>query len=117
MPAPRLLTFADAAQELGVPAKSLRAVADKHGKTVMIGRTPRLHPDDLGELIELCRCQPRALASSCESEKDARPSMPSRTRATPSVQQAQGTADKLKSFSRITSPASSAKVVPLARTK
>ena len=67
MPPPRLLTFPDAAETLGVPVKSLRAVADRHGKTVMIGRNPRLHPDDLGELIDLCRCHPRARASSCES--------------------------------------------------
>lgn len=66
--ASRLLRFEDAAKILDVPAPALRKVADEHGLTVIIGRAVRLHPDDLGKLIEKCRVKQRAQGYSGSTE-------------------------------------------------
>ena len=45
---PRLLTIDEAANELGVPAGSLRRAAERHGFLVRMGRAIRIDPNDLG---------------------------------------------------------------------
>ena len=57
---PRLLTIDEAANELGVPAGSLRRAAERHGFLVRMGRAIRIDADTLGELIEKCRENPQA---------------------------------------------------------
>ena len=114
---PLLLQIPEAADMLGVPTASLRAVADQHGKTIRMGRAVRLHPDDLGELIDLCRCQPRERALSCESARAVRPSTSSETRASPNARQAQTTAEKLKASSQSISRKELGEVVRLKRQK
>ena len=52
---PRLLTIAEAVDELGVPPGSLRSAAQEHGFLVKMGRTTRIDPDTLPELIAKCR--------------------------------------------------------------
>ncbi len=66
----RLLSIPEAARALGVPKESLRRAADTHGKTIRMGRAVRLHPDDLEELIELCRVVPKVPACIGERSQD-----------------------------------------------
>lgn len=60
---PRLLTIAEAAEQLGVSVKGLRAAAEQHGFIVRIGRKPLLDAAQLGELVERCRDNAREPAS------------------------------------------------------
>ena len=113
----RLLPIADAAALLGVPEKSLLREAEKHGHLVRVGRAARILESELGELIDKCRSQPKAPASSCAEEADARPSGSSKTQASPSAALAQEAANMLKSLSRNTSGKRTAEVVRLGRGK
>jgi len=113
----RLLTIPEAAEQLGVGQAGLARVAKEHGFLIVIGRDRRIDADELGELLERCRCPPKVPASSCERERDERPSTPSRTRVNPNAAPARATAERLKSLSRNTSPKKTGQVVPLARTK
>lgn len=114
MPLPMLLTIREAATRLGVPEQSLRKVADDQGLTIRIGRAVRLHPDDLSEIIDLCRADRRDRASTGANERMDRPSGKSGT-ATPDCRPAQTAAAMLKRSSRAISSASTAQVVPLGR--
>ena len=49
---PRLLTIDEAANELGVPAGSLRRAAERHGFLVRMGRAIRIDADTLGKVWE-----------------------------------------------------------------
>ena len=98
----RLLTIAAAADELGVPAGSLRTAAQRHGLLVRIGRAIRIDPNDLPELIKSCQDKPRdrdCIATSTVSGISA-------TTAESSSQQALEVAAKLKARSRRSSPRS-----------
>ena len=55
----RLLTIAEAAAELGVSRRGLRAEAERHGFIIRIGRKPLLDAAQLGELVDKCRDQAR----------------------------------------------------------
>lgn len=110
MPA-RLLQIDEAADMLGVPVASLRAAADEHGKTIRMGRAVRLHPDDLEELIQLCRVQRKERASGAGET----PASGSSSTAKTSAARARQTAEKLRKRSRNTSSAEPARVVPLSR--
>ena len=107
-----LLTFPQAAKMLNVPQASLRTVADEHGKTVQMGRAVRLHPEDLEELVSLCRVTQKARASTGGNEQTAQPSGKSATQA-PAYRPAQTAAMLLKNSSRNTSARNNAQVVPL----
>lgn len=105
----RLLTFEKAARDIGMPVASLRSAADFHGFTIRMGRAVRLHPDDLGRLIDLCRVEPKDRASTgAPTEKPTKSAM-----ATPAYRPAQAAASKLKANSRRTSPKSTGQVVHL----
>lgn len=107
-----LLTFEAAARQLNVPVASLRAAADEHGLTIRMGRAIRIHPDDLGRLIELCREEPKDRAySGAKTDKPGK----SETRAAPVSRPALAAAERLKRSLRTTSPSSTAPVVPLNR--
>ena len=106
-----LLRIEAAAEMLGVPVESLRNAADRHGKTIRIGRAVRLHPDDIKELLDLCRVETKAPVST------GAPAAASGKSATPAIsgfQLASGAARKLKQkpHSRSTSPAKGSRVVP-----
>ena len=60
---PRLLTIAEAAAELRVSKRGLRAEAERHGYIVRIGRKPLLDAAQLGELVDKCRDHQREPAS------------------------------------------------------
>ncbi|WP_236045175.1 MULTISPECIES: hypothetical protein [Pseudooceanicola] len=107
MTLPRLLSISSAAAQLGVPVESLRRAADHHGKTIRIGRAARLHPDDLKELIELCRVAPKAPASTGEHVKTDRQSGRSATEPF-AFRPAQQAAQRLKGCSPSTSKGSTA---------
>ena len=47
---PELLTIEDAAARMGVARKALRAVAERHGFIVRIGRKPLLDAAQLGKV-------------------------------------------------------------------
>jgi hypothetical protein len=113
----RLLDIKEAASEIGVPRDSLRKVADLHGKTIIMGRAVKLHPDDIPELIELCRVKPKVPASIGGKGKTDPQSGKSGTPASCQSRPAQMTAQKLKSSSKRTSRGSAAQVVPFNRTK
>ena len=66
---PELLTIEDAANRLGVSRKGLRAVAEREGMIVRIGRKPLLDAAQLGELVEACRDQPRESGSRGEAAR------------------------------------------------
>ena len=114
---PRLLPIPEAADLLGVPAKSLLRAAETHGHLVRMGRSIRVVEDELGELIDKCRSQPKARASFCDDAQDDQPSGSSRIRVNPSEAQARQIAARLKSRSRNTSRESTAEVVPLGQRK
>ena len=114
MPQPMLLTIREAATRLGVPEYSLRKVADNHGMTIRIGRAVRLHPDDLSEIVDLCRGERKDRASTGALGQMDRPSGKSGT-AQPDYRPAQAAAAMLKRSSRATSNASTGQVVPLGR--
>lgn len=108
-----LLTFEDAARQMGLPVASLRSAADRHGITIRMGRAVRIHPDDLGRLIDLCRVDPKAPA--CTGGQTDRPSKSETT--TTGHRPAQAAALRLKARSRNTSRESTAQLVQLRRTK
>ncbi|BAQ69416.1 pepSY domain protein [Rhodovulum sulfidophilum] len=108
----RLLSIPEAARALGVPKESLRRAADTHGKTIRMGRAVRLHPDDLEELIELCRVDPQVLAFTGGKGATVNPSGKSETRAASESRPARAAAQMLKRSSR---PISSEKTGRLAR--
>ena len=114
MAPPRLLSIHEAADMLGVPKASLRTVADEHGKTIVMGRAVRLHPDDLGELIRLCRVNPKAPASIDGNGATVHPSGKSGTPEPCRSRPAQTAANMLKRHSPCSSSASTAQVVQLA---
>ena len=60
---PELLTIEDAAARMGVARKALRAVAERYGFIIRIGRKPLLDAAQLGELVERCRDHQREPAS------------------------------------------------------
>lgn len=109
----KLLRIEEAAKILDVPAEGLRKAADYHGLTLVIGRSVRLHPDDLGTLIEKCRVEPKARASrGAKEDQNGRRSGKSET-VKPASPPALTAAKKLKKPLRPTSNASTAQLVPL----
>lgn len=110
---PHLMTVADAAAALGVPEKSLLRAARDYGHLVQVGRALRIPSAELQELVQKCRCQGKAPASSSDSAPGAPPSGSSKTPGSPSVARAQATVSKLKSLSRRTSGSGTGQVVPL----
>ncbi|WP_235958229.1 helix-turn-helix domain-containing protein [Salipiger sp. PrR003] len=111
----RLLPIPEAADMLGVPPGSLRTAADKHGKTIRMGRAVRLHPDDLEELCKLCRDDPKAPAFTGEKDQAEPHTGKSGTPEMSGSRRALTAAQKLKKLSKTTSTVSSAQVVPLGR--
>ena len=53
-----LLTPDQAAKTLGVPVASLRGAAERHGFLIRIGRSVRIDPNDLKEIVKRCREHP-----------------------------------------------------------
>lgn len=109
----KLLRFEEVAKSLDVPAPALRKVADDHGLTIMIGRSVRLHPDDLGRLIEKCRVVPKVRASSGAKENQAESQAGRSETAQPACPPALAAAKMLKGLSRRTSSGSTAQLVQL----
>lgn len=113
----KLLKIPEAAERLGVPQESLRAMADKHGKTIRIGRAVRLHPDDLGELIDLCRVAPKGRASTGEQSQGGNRSGKSGTPEASQSRPARQAAKRLRERSKDTSRQNPAPVVPFPQRK
>jgi len=109
----RLLTFDEAADTIGVPKGSLRTAADKHGKTIHMGRTVRLHPDDLEELINLCHVGKKGQDFIGENQPDGMASGKSGTPEIFGSRPARAAANKLKARSPISSARNTAPVVQL----
>ncbi|MER5171626.1 hypothetical protein [Thioclava kandeliae] len=107
-----LITLKDAAEELGVPVRSLTTAAEEHGFIVYMGRAKRLEKDSLGELIKKCRAQPKAPAST---NSPTGHSGISETQANPIGQRAAQAAKMLRKRSQPTSPQKGAQVTPLSR--
>lgn len=59
-----LLTIEQAAQKLNVPIASVKTAAEAHGLLIRMGRAVRIADADLEGLIQLCRNQPKAHAST-----------------------------------------------------
>lgn len=107
----RLLQIEEAARMIGVPVASLRRAADAHGKTIIMGRAVRLHPDDLEDLVDLCRVDPKAPDSTGDkTAKSGKSETPVPCQSRP----AQDAAKKLKDNLRTTSPASIGQVARFA---
>ena len=68
----RLLKIDDAAAELGVPSRSLRAAAEKHGMLVRMGRAIRIDPKNIQELIRLCQENPQERDSTNAATESSR---------------------------------------------
>ena len=66
---PDLLTIEEAADRLGVSRKGLRAVAEREGFIVRIGRKPLIDAAELGELVDRCRDHQRDSASNGRAER------------------------------------------------
>lgn len=115
---PQLLRVQDAAKILDVEAAGLRRVAEAHGYLIRVGRAVRVRADELGEIVEKCRDQPKAHASTSAATRTDRPDGLSSTPAAPKLQPALAASAKLKARSRPTSPTATASpVVALHRTK
>lgn len=110
----QLAKIEEIADELGIPAASLRSAAEKHGFTVRFGRAVRLERDKVPELIEKCRDQPKGQGSTNTSTDD---SGTSSTPELPHAQRAKQAAQKLKKRSVPTSPPKGGQVLPLSRTR
>ena len=106
---PALIAIEEAADELGVPVKALRAEAERHGFIVRIGRSIRLEQNRLGELIQKCRDQPKAHA--CTDTSTALRST-SQTPASVHSLRAANAAKMLKKPSRNTSRENTAEIRP-----
>lgn len=111
-----LLTVEAAARRLGVPKASLLRAAEQHGFLILVGRAQRLREDELERLINKCRREPRAPASTFAAAPGATPSGSSGTRAGQKSALAHQLAERLKTVSRPTSQKSSGKVLPLRQT-
>jgi len=109
----RLLTIAEAAAELGVPARSLRGAAEQHGLLVRIGRAIRIDPQTLPELVEKCRDREKVPACGSAATMAAGSS----STAQQHIQRARETAEKLKRRSPATSPKKAGQLVQLPRSK
>lgn len=94
---PRLWKIEEAAEELGVKPGSLKTAAREHGLLVKMGRTVRIDPEKLEELIKKCREKPKNQGSGSSAGTTT-----SATDKSPS-QRAQKTAEKLKKLSPNTS--------------
>ena len=49
----RYLSFREAGEQTGFDAAALRRAAIKHGKATRVGRSTKIHPDHLEELLDL----------------------------------------------------------------
>lgn len=107
---PPLATLPEAARELGVPVGSLRREAERLGLLIRMGRAIRVARADFGELIEGCRENPRAPASSSGATADSTCAM-----ALSSSQRAREIAERLKRSSRATSRSAGGQLVRLTR--
>lgn len=116
MAVPNLLTPEAAAELTNLPKASLLRVAEEHGHLIRIGRVVRIPEDELGELINKCRCQRKEPASPSGAARAEIPSGSSRTPVSSSAH-AQQIAAKLKSRSPNTSGGRAGRVVPLAQKK
>ena len=113
MPAACTLTIREAAEQIGAPMAVIRRVADDVGLLIYFGRSPRIDPNDLGEIIDLCRSKPKARASTAAKTQVSGLS----ATAGESVQQAHEIAQKLKKHSPATSQNGTGQVVPLSQGK
>ncbi|PTV94989.1 hypothetical protein C8J27_106259 [Rhodobacter aestuarii] len=109
-----LMTIDAAAAELGVPRASLRTAAEQHGYLVRMGRAIRIEKASLGELIQKCRDQQKAHAST--NSRTARTGI-SETPDAQINQRAVSAAQKLKKPSPPTSRQRGATVLPLNHTR
>jgi hypothetical protein len=115
--AQKLLRFEEVAKELDVPVEGLRKVADQHGVTIIIGRAARLHPDDIGSLIEKCRVGQKVRASTGENPAAAGSHYGKSGTVQHGSRPAQIAAKMLKKPSPHISRESTAQLVPLHPTK
>jgi len=113
MKAERLLaTLPEAAEELGVPMKSLRKVAEDHGFLVRIGRAVKIQRADYEGIIRACRSEPKERAFTSAGTTGFGSSAKTDAQI---VQRANETVAKLKSPSRTTSPQGIAQAAQLPR--
>lgn len=105
-----LWTLDRAAREINVPAAALRKEADRHGLLVRFGRSVRIDPETIPELVKRCRSAPKAPVSTGTTPK-ANGSY--ETLADQKLQQAQQSAQMLKKGSRSTSRSGTGQVVRL----
>lgn len=63
---PLTITVAQAAERLGLPKATTERVARDNGLLIVAGNRKRISPDDLPEILNLCRSEPkdRALCSA-----------------------------------------------------
>lgn len=113
-----LITIPEAAERLGgVPVKPLATAARAHGLLIRIGSSSFVREDELTELIEKCRCQPKVPDCSKESARAENPCGSSKTPGDTKKAHARGIAAKLKSNSPRTSNAKTDNVVRLDQEK
>lgn len=105
-----LWTLYKAASELNIPRAALHREADRHGLLVRFGRSVRIDPATIPELIEKCRSAPKAPVSTGTRSRDAGSF---ETLADQKLQQAQQAAQRLKRGSRFTSQSGTGQVVRL----
>lgn len=104
-----LAKIPEAAVELGLPAKTLRREAERLGFLVRFGRTLRIARADYPRIIEACRENGQARASSSAETGVGTSATPAACRSAP----AREIADRLKRRSRATSPSAAGQLVPL----
>jgi len=109
---PDLRTLEEAADDLGVPLRSLRTAAEEHGFLVQMGRAIRIDRNDYGRLVK--KCQGQAKGQGSTSSRTARTGT-SVTPDNPTAARATQAAQKLKKPSQPTSPRKGGQVVQMSR--
>lgn len=103
----------EAAEELGVPARPLRDLAERRGFLIRFGRSVFIARDKYGELIEACQEKPKEPVSIKEKTGSGTSVIAADTTRRP----AQEIAERLKRFSRTTSQRGTGHVAQLQRKK
>jgi hypothetical protein len=110
--APLTITVKEAADRLGFPIATTERVVRNLGLLIMAGNRKRVDPNDLPEIRDQCRNEPKARAYISGA---TRGSGLSGTPGEATVQQAREIAAKLKKPSPVISPKGTAQLVQLQR--
>ncbi len=71
MPAPLTITISEAAAALNAPKAAIERAVEAYGLVIPFGNRKRIDPNDVPEIMELCRNKPRNRASIVAQKLDS----------------------------------------------